>query len=152
MSRFDSILYIFDSIFIVALCSLSIIIYDLRFSFFSLICIWLYICRDSMFIIHHQLCTWGLGFTIPYMYLTFYLWLNVFDSMHSTCISSLCLWSLLSMALYARDLRSNPKSYIFTSRSVAGLRQSIVIFDAWRRTVEKNATVLQVFVFDHANP
>ena len=71
------------------------------------------------------------------MYLTLCLWLNVLDSMDSMCISSLCLSSLLSMALYAREPRSNPKSYIFTSRSVTRPRQSIVIFDAWRRTLGK---------------
>ena len=46
--------------------------------------------------------------------------------MDSTCISSLCLSSLLSMASYAREPCGNPKSCNFTSRSVARPRQSLV--------------------------
>ena len=46
--------------------------------------------------------------------------------MDPTCISSLCLSSLLSMASYAREPCGNPKSCNLTSRSVARPRQSLV--------------------------
>ena len=63
-----------------------------------------------MFIIYYHL-----GFRV----------LDILDSMDSTCISTLCLSSLLSKASYRRTrLRGNPKSSKFTSRSYTRPRQS----------------------------
>ena len=85
-----------------------------------------------MFIIYYHLCTLGLrfiGFRV----------LDVLDSMDSTCISTLCLSSLLYRCT---RLRGNPKSSKFTSRSHALPRQS----------PQRVATSPRVRTLDHANP